>query len=133
MRELLDDRPDWFDDEQIGMTLLDYEEQAMEMAFYDGHLLYPVIGLAGEAGELSNKVAQMLRDDQMPLDGGEPVFDMEFEQRLELAKELGDVLWMLTAVSNDLGFDLEEIATLNLEKLRSRQRRGRLRGSGDNR
>ena len=43
------------------------------------------------------------------------------------------MLWMLTAVSNDLGFDLEEIATMNLEKLRSRQRRGRLRGSGDNR
>ena len=133
MRELLDDRPDWFDDEHTGMTLLDYEEQAMDMALYDGFLIYPTIGLAGEAGEVANKVGKMLRDNEILPDGGEPVFDMDFEQRLGLAKELGDVLWMLTAVSNDLGFDLEEIATMNLEKLRSRQRRGRLRGSGDNR
>ena len=124
MRELLDDRPDWFDDEHTGMTLLDYEEQAMDMALYDGFLIYPAIGLAGEAGEVANKVGKMLRDNEIPPDGGEPVFDMDFEQRIGLAKELGDVLWMLTAVSNDLGFDLEEIATMNLEKLRSRQRRG---------
>ena len=41
MRELLDDRPDWFDDEHTGMTLLDYEEQAMDMALYDGFLYLP--------------------------------------------------------------------------------------------
>ena len=87
MRELLDDRPDWFDDEHTGMTLLDYEEQAMDMALYDGFLIYPAIGLAGEAGEVANKVGKMLRDNEIPPDGGEPVFDMDFEQRHSLAKE----------------------------------------------
>ena len=79
------------------------------------------MGLVSEAGEVANKVGKMLRDNEIPPDGGEPVFDMDFEQRHRPGEELGDVLWMLTAVSNDLGFDLEEIATMNLEKLRSRQ------------
>ena len=90
-------------------------------------------GMRGLGKGGAKRHRKMLRDNEIPPDGGEPVFDMDFEQRLGLAKELGDVLWMLTAVSNDLGFDLEEIATMNLEKLRSRQRRGRLRGSGDDR
>ena len=65
MRELLDDEPDWFDDEHTGMTLLDHEEQAMDMALYDGFLIYPTIGSAGEVGEVANKVGKMLRDNEI--------------------------------------------------------------------
>ena len=51
----------------------------------------------------------------------------------ELLKELGDVLWYISQLSAELGLSLEEIASLNLEKLNSRKERGALRGSGDNR
>jgi NTP pyrophosphatase (non-canonical NTP hydrolase) len=50
-----------------------------------------------------------------------------------LAKEIGDALWALANLAEDLGYDFDEIATMNLEKLKSRQNRGKLSGSGDNR
>ena len=55
------------------------------------------------------------------------------EDKLEIARELGDVLWMVTATANDIGFDLDEIAAMNLSKLKDRAKRGTLQGSGDNR
>ena len=69
----------------------------------------------------------------LPLDGGDPVIDLDIDERFALANELGDVLWRVTAAANDLGFDLDEIAQINIDKLSSRHRRGSLRGSGDNR
>lgn len=53
--------------------------------------------------------------------------------RLEIAKELGDVLWYLSVLANDLGYSLDEVAALNIEKIRSRNERGKLHGNGDNR
>ncbi len=50
-----------------------------------------------------------------------------------MAKELGDVLWYVSQLASELGLDLDQIAQLNLDKLRSRQRRGVLSGSGDER
>jgi NTP pyrophosphatase (non-canonical NTP hydrolase) len=55
------------------------------------------------------------------------------ERRSAMAKELGDVLWYVSQLASELGLELEEIATANLEKLLSRQRRGVLSGSGDER
>jgi NTP pyrophosphatase (non-canonical NTP hydrolase) len=51
----------------------------------------------------------------------------------DLKKELGDILWYLSAVATDLGIDLDDVATTNYEKLKSRQERNVLQGSGDNR
>jgi NTP pyrophosphatase (non-canonical NTP hydrolase) len=50
-----------------------------------------------------------------------------------MAKELGDVLWYVSQLASELGLELEQIAQGNLEKLLSRQRRGVLSGSGDER
>jgi len=50
-----------------------------------------------------------------------------------MAKELGDVLWYVTAIASDLGYELDEVAQLNLDKLESRSQRGKIKGSGDNR
>jgi NTP pyrophosphatase (non-canonical NTP hydrolase) len=82
------------------------------------------LGLSGEAGEVSDKIKKIFRDDKG-----------EFSEanRLELAKELGDVLWYLTAIANSLGFNLETIAVMNIAKLTSRKNRNKLGGSGDNR
>jgi NTP pyrophosphatase (non-canonical NTP hydrolase) len=82
--------------------------------------LYPVLGLAEEAGEVVGKVGKAIRK-------GVPV-DLE-----ALKKELGDVLWQLAAVATTYDLDLEEIATENLEKLRDRLNRNVLVGEGDNR
>jgi len=82
-------------------------------------VLYPTLGLCGESGEVAEKVKKQVRDG---------VFN-----RHEVAKELGDVLWYLTNVCNDIGYNLEEIAKMNIEKLDSRKDRNKIQGSGDNR
>jgi len=83
-------------------------------------IIYPALGLAGECGEYIEKVKKNLRGDG-PLD------------KVQAAKELGDCLFYLSASASDIGFSLEEIASLNIEKLISRQERGVIQGNGDNR
>ena len=108
------------------MELSEYQRLARRTAEYprEAWLVYPALGLAGEAGEVAEHVKKAIRDD------GGTVSD---ERRAALAKELGDVLWYLAGLASELGLDLEEIAQGNLEKLLSRQRRGVLSGSGDER
>jgi NTP pyrophosphatase (non-canonical NTP hydrolase) len=77
------------------------------------------LGLCGETGEVAEKVKKQVRDG---------VFN-----RHEVAKELGDVLWYLANLSNDIGYNLDEIADINIEKLTSRRDRDKIKGSGDNR
>ena len=55
------------------------------------------------------------------------------EKKAEIMKEIGDVLWYCATLSHDLGYDLEEVAQTNVDKLRSRMERNRISGSGDNR
>lgn len=108
------------------MTFDAYQQEARKTALYPEayRLIYPTLGLAGEAGELANKVKKVLRDQ-----GGE----VTEEIRKALLAELGDVLWYVAQVATDLGASLEAVAQANLEKLRSRQERGKLGGSGDTR
>lgn len=47
--------------------------------------------------------------------------------------ELSDVLWYVAAMATELGCSLDTVGNINLEKLRSRQDRGKLQGSGDDR
>lgn len=82
------------------------------------------LGLSGETGEVCDKLKKTYRD-------ANGVFNKEKCE--ELAKELGDVLWYLSRLSNCLGFSLSEIAQMNVDKLNSRKARGKLTGSGDNR
>ena len=107
------------------MLISDYQELSRRTATYPGageNLVYPTLGLAGEAGEVAEKVKKLLRDD-----GGV----MSDERRAALAGELGDVLWYVAQVATEAGLDLQEIAQGNLDKLLSRQQRGVLSGSGD--
>lgn len=111
----------------IGMTLDEYQDLAMESAIYDPKfsIVYPALKLAGEAGEVSEKIGKRLRD----TDGD--LTDPDWQD--SVAKELGDVLWYIAALARDIGWSLEDIAEANLSKLTSRMERGVISGSGDDR
>lgn len=87
-------------------------------------LTYLALGLNGEAGEVADKIKKVIRDDNSILTG--EVFQ-------DLVKEIGDVLWYVARLADELGFDLSEVAQENVNKLRGRKDRGTLGGSGDNR
>jgi NTP pyrophosphatase (non-canonical NTP hydrolase) len=109
------------------VDLSEYQSLSRRTATYPRageDMTYPALGLCGEAGEVAEKVKKTLRDD-----GGV----LSEERREALARELGDVLWYLAQLATEAGLDLETIAEDNLEKLLSRQERGVLRGSGDDR
>lgn len=87
-------------------------------------LVYPILGLVGEAGEAANKLKKIARDDQG---------QMDMDKSVELAAEDADVLWYVAAVATELNTPLSAIARANVRKLFSRKERGVLGGSGDNR
>ncbi len=109
------------------MEFNNYQKEARKTAMYPdlgNNFVYPTLGLAGEAGEVAEKIKKVIRD------GNGIVTD---EKKEELSKELGDVLWYVANLAEELGLGLDLIAQKNLEKLRSRQDRGKLKGDGDNR
>ncbi|MCS6771808.1 MAG: nucleoside triphosphate pyrophosphohydrolase family protein [Kiritimatiellae bacterium] len=110
------------------MTFDEYQEAAARTAVYpgrgQGNWVYPALGLAGEAGEVCEKVKKCLRDDEGR---------MSPALRDALSKELGDVLWYISAMCSELGLRLEDVARENAAKLASRRDRGALHGSGDHR
>ena len=136
MQELLPENEYWdTEDSADFMDAFDrYQEQcASEFAFYPGMLVYPALGLAGEAGEVVEKVKKLIRDDEMPLDENFHTSAIDAEQRMAIAMELGDVLFYVAMIADDIDYTLGEIAEMNLHKLADRKERGHLRGSGDNR
>lgn len=105
-------------------TFKDYDAFVRSMKAYpEKHaIIYPVLGLTGEAGEIAEKVKKWLRGDK----GAEL-------DKAALLKELGDPLWYITSLAADLGFTLQDVVNANVEKLTSRKERGVLKGSGDDR
>src|SRR5688572_13508257 len=110
------------------MRLDDYQKQALTTVISQDDefkdTLHWVLGINGEAGEIAEKIKKIIRDK-----GG----DISQDDKEELAKEIGDVLWYLAVFAQDLGYSLEDIAQANLDKLQSRKQRGVLGGKGDNR
>ena len=109
--------------DETPLTLDQYQQQAKATAVYpeDKAREYLVAGLAGEVGEVASLFAKHWRADQEWLDYS------------EVAAELGDVLWFITLLADEVGYDLSEVAQNNLDKLADRANRGKLKGSGDNR
>lgn len=104
------------------MNLNEYQNSAMSFRLPSAQDAdYALYGLSGEVGELHSLIAKTIRDGAKP--------DM-----LDLVKkELGDILWFVAAIAKDFDYDLETVATANIDKLQSRQIRNALQGSGDNR
>lgn len=109
------------------MNALDeYQAEAAITAIYPAKsaIIYPALGLTGEAGEVADKIKKWIRD------GGQQIEKLDREG---VAKELGDVLWYVANLAYDLGYSLSDIAYMNIKKLQDRAARGTLSGSGDNR
>lgn len=98
--------------------------QDHEFGDVSARFMSQILGLVGESGEVAEKFKKILRDK----DG-----KISDEDRAELLKELGDILWYVNAVAIQLDSDLEEVASKNLDKVLSRKERGVTKGSGDNR
>ena len=112
----------------MDLTFNKYVEDSAQTAIYPTKfaIIYPALGLAGEAGEVANKIKKLLRDYDHDL-------NMVPEEMIEeICFELGDVLWYIAALVRDLdSFDLQTIAEHNMIKLLNRKQRGVLGGSGD--
>jgi len=112
------------------LTLNEYQDRTFDTALYPGAnegtldaIVYCALGL-GESGEVQGKVKKIIRDDKS---------EVTDDHRYAIAGELGDNLWYLARMAKEVGFSLDEIAQMNLEKLASRRERGVVGGSGDNR
>ena len=113
------------------MDFDEYQKKAITTDVYGGKgdiqsiaFLNKVLGLVGETGEVAEKVKKLQRNQ-----AGE----MSKSDRQELLKELGDVLWYLSALTFYLGESLDKLAQSNLDKLFDRKSRGVIKSQGDNR
>lgn len=124
------------------MTLNEYQEKAMSTCMDScNNFSYMMLNLVGEVGELSSKVAKMIRKGKFEI-GGESNLrvdikamngdDMETIDK-ELKLEAGDIAWQLAGLCKVFGWSLEEVCQANLDKLASRKARGVIDGNGDER
>lgn len=110
------------------MTFNDYQEKAMSTAIYPGKgtmigLAYTSLGL-GEVGEVQGKVKKIIRDDAGYISE---------DKKNDIKKELGDILWYVAAMCEELELSMSEVAEQNIKKLQDRKERNVIKGSGDNR
>ena len=103
-----------------------YQKVALTTAIYprEQAIIYPTLGLTGEAGEVANKVKKIIRDGSNKNDNS---------MVSEIKSEIGDCLWYIAVLADDIGCKLSDIANTNLIKLANRKEKGTIRGSGDKR
>ena len=87
-------------------------------------LLEKILGLSGEAGEAADKFKKIIRDKNS---------EISEDDREEIVKELGDVMWYISTIAKYLDTPLSEVANKNISKLESRLNRDKIHGEGDNR
>ena len=106
------------------MNFNEYQKLARSTAIYpkESKVIYPALGLCGEAGEVADKIKKTVRGDR-------PVEEVTGN----IADERGDVLWYLAILADDLGITLDQIAHWNVAKLNRRWRKNKIKGDGDNR
>ena len=106
------------------MEFNEYQKIARSTAVYpeEYKVVYPALGLCGEAGEVAEKVKKTVRGDSSLN-----------EVQGNIAQELGDVLWYLAILADDLEVDLEDIVQNNIDKLKRRMKSNKIKGDGDNR
>ena len=114
------------------MEFNDYQKRAWETAIYPNkgsNITYPALGLAGETGEICEKIKKIIRDDGGKVSNEKKeLLNLKKKsfafRRWQLTKEMGDVFWYLASLGVELGLHLDDIAQANIDKLH---------GSGDER
>ena len=128
MNRLEEEAKQWMKERYMSdITATEYQNKAAETAIFpkEKALEYLTLGLAGEAGEITNKVKKLIRD------GADRE---EYHAKLNaIGHELGDVLWYCAMLAREVDMNLGRIMEDNLEKLADRKARNRLQGDGDNR
>lgn len=124
------------------MTLNEYQEKAMSTCMDScNNFSYMMLNLVGEVGELSSKVAKMIRKGKFDI-GGESNLRVDTKAMngddietigKELKLEAGDIAWQLAGLCKVFGWSLEDVCQANLDKLASRKARGVIDGNGDER
>jgi len=124
-KALQDEVNGWLE-RKYSMDFNSYQRIAKTTAIYPAthKILYPALGLAGEAGEVANKVKKLVRD-------GTSSLPKEWKE--QIGSEIGDVLWYCAVLADDLGISLGKIASQNEIKLQNRKKKGTISGSGDTR
>lgn len=121
------------------MEIKEYQTIIEKTAIYPKEIgpLYCTLGLAGETGEVAEKIKKLYRDNPKLLallkDKNKQYYSDVIDFQNDLTKELGDILWYVTALANEFGISLEDIFAKNYEKLIKRRETNTLHGSGDNR
>jgi NTP pyrophosphatase (non-canonical NTP hydrolase) len=116
------------------MNFDEYQEEAYKTATYPdvmSNIVYPAMGLAGEAGELCDKIKKHWRNSNCKFNSLHA--HLTEEQVEAIAFEIGDVLWYINALCMELGLSLDEVAQLNIKKLQDRRARDVIKSEGDNR
>ena len=101
-----------------------YVGESSEFRVTDLAFIAKILGLAGESGEVAEKFKKIIRNKK-----GE----ISDDDKKEIIKELGDVLWYTAVLAHYLGSDFETVAQVNLKKLADRNSRGVIKSKGDNR
>lgn len=124
------------------MELIEYQKRAMTTCTESSNnFSYMMLNLVGETGELASKVAKAIRKEQASIVENKFHFNKDkfsdlsecVEKEKEMMLEAGDILWELSGLCSVMGWSLEDIAQMNLDKLASRKERNVIVGDGDNR
>ncbi len=102
------------------MDFKEYQNQARKSAIYPKNykVFYPALALSGEVGELNNMIQKVIRD------------NVKLNKK-DAAKELGDILWYVSALASDIGLKLDDVAIDNIAKLKDRKKRNKISGNGN--
>ena len=122
--------------EKKDMSLKEYQEKAMTTCMSSSeNFSYMFLNLVGEVGEFASKVAKAIRKGNAEISHNKLSrigdTDMLAMQEEELKKEAGDILWQLSGLCTVMGWSLEDVAQMNLDKLAARKAVGTIDGSGD--
>lgn len=119
------------------MELNEYQQKAMTTCMDScDNFAYMMLNLVGELGEFASKVAKQIRKENITLERNNlhvtlKGYDAGRETISELRKEAGDMLWQLAGLIGVMGWDFEDVAQENLEKLAARKKAGTIDGDGD--
>lgn len=112
------------------MELQEYQDRAMTTCMpSSNNFSYMFLNLVGEVGEFASKVAKAIRKEQNRIEYNDLGVSTINDE--ELQKEAGDILWQLSGLCTVMGWNLEDIAQQNLDKLAARKAVGTIDGNGD--